>query len=683
MIQIKNNIIYYIFIKKNLNFIKVFYITLLKKIIFLYFLSISISFFSQDKMEENKDSLYLYINRIKNKQLSQEVKERYAKKILVFSKNLDDSSKFDANIQTALMYFKKRKLDSLKKYSFIAKQNAVELNDLQRIQKAHFYLATYYKYKEIPDSAYYHYNTSKNILLKLGDTITAGRRMLNFAIIQMNEKDLLGSEITTITSLKYLEKSNLNRIKADLYNNLALIAKKRNENDEALKYLDLSLNYLNKCEVNDNVIKSKLNYFNNSALIYQKKKEYKKANTFLEKALRIDSIKEKFPLSYALILENMTFNNYKLNNEKNLLNNYKEVLALRKKGNDLKSFSATNNILAFYFRDKGNKEKALFYAKEGLKYSKESKENDRHLEALKLLSELTKGETSNNYLQQYIQLNDSLFKRERTLKNQFAKIRYETEKKEKENTNLKIENDRKQLEIQKEKQQKTIGWMTAGASILFIAFGLSIASSRRKKLLFNAKLKQVEARENERRQIAKSLHDEVAGDIRMLHLKLAKSSQLEEAKRLDIIKENVRNLSHQLSSESFNDVSFKDQVINLVSDFFDVEFKILVEKIDVINWKKIDNSIKRTLFLSIRESIQNAKKHAEATKVVLSFSETKKTVFLKIKDNGKGFNTNVKRSGIGLKNIKERIEEINGVFTIESVQEKGTESTIEIPKNGK
>jgi len=275
-----------------------------------------------------------------------------------------------------------------------------------------------------------------------------------------------------------------------------------------------------------------------------------------------------------------------------------------------------------------------------------------------------------------------LFTRERNLKNQFAKVRYETDKKDKENASLKEENTKKQIELEREQQQKTIGWLLAGVSILFIGFSANIVRNRRKKIIFEAKIKQIEVREKERQKIAKSLHDEVAGDLRMLHLKLEKKNQTEEANSLDIIKENVRNLSHQLSSESFDDVFFKDQIINLISDFFETGFRVKVEEIDSVNWQEIKNAIKRILFLAVRESIQNAKKHGAAKNVVLNFNETKNVIFLTISDDGKGFDLAEKRSGIGLKNMKERIEEINGVFSIESDSEKGTTIKIEIPKNG-
>ena len=178
------------------------------------------------------------------------------------------------------------------------------------------------------------------------------------------------------------------------------------------------------------------------------------------------------------------------------------------------------------------------------------------------------------------------------------------------------------------------------------------------------------------------MHDEVAGDIRMLHLKLATNNHFEEAGKLDVIKENVRNLSHQLSSESFENVTFKDQIINLISDFFESNISIKIQEIDSVEWLKINNSIKRTLFLSIRESIQNTQKHAQATALVLQFSETRKALFLTISDNGEGFDIAVNKEGIGLKNMQERIEEINGVFFIESVLDQGTTIHIQIAKFG-
>ncbi|MGY8939188.1 MAG: ATP-binding protein, partial [Flavobacteriales bacterium] len=380
--------------------------------------------------------------------------------------------------------------------------------------------------------------------------------------------------------------------------------------------------------------------------------------------------------------EGFSYNNFMLGNKKVALKGYLEVLKSRQARDHKRGLIFSYSLLGELYAADNKKKKAIFYIEKALKTAKEIRQSAKSSENLLLLSKLVKGEKGRQYLEARAILNDSLHRRERNLKNQFAKVRYETEKKEIENGLLKQENSRRKLELESQRQQKVIGWLLAGGSLLFIGFGVSVVFSRRKKMIFETKLEQVAIREKERQQIAKALHDEVAGDIRMLHLKLATNNHFEEAGKLDVIKENVRNLSHQLSSESFENVTFKDQIINLISDFFESNISIKIQEIDSVEWLKINNSIKRTLFLSIRESIQNTQKHAQATALVLQFSETRKALFLTISDNGEGFDIAVNKEGIGLKNMQERIEEINGVFFIESVLDQGTTIHIQIAKFG-
>ncbi|MGB0891156.1 MAG: ATP-binding protein [Flavobacteriaceae bacterium] len=654
----------------------------MKKYFLFLFIGFSISLFSQNQIKKSTDSLLYLIKEIKeNKQLSQDVKENYATKIIALINNKHDSLKFKANIEIALLYFRKRDLDSLKKYSLLAEKDANRLKDLYKIQKSHFYLATYYKYQEMPDSAYYHYEQSKNILLKLGDSITAGRRMLNIGVIQQYQQDLLGAEETTIRALKYLEASNLNKIKADLFTTLGNVAQQRNEYEEALKYYNMCLHYLNKSKENDKVTSSRLIYYNNTALVYEAKREYEKGISILKKGLLVSDLERKFPLTFTNLLERLTVANKALGNQKNLLKNYNKIVKIRKKINDLKGLGRVYNLLGKHYKDLGNTAKAIQYVKEGLKYSKQSKKYNTHLISLNLMSKLIKGEEGKNYLRRYIYLSDSIYMVERNMKNQFAKIRYETDKKEQENLVLKSDNEKKQAQLEREKLQKTIGLISSVGALALLGLSFLVYRNRRKRLLFQTQLEKAEVREKERQKIAKSLHDEVAGDLRNLHQKLENSQQFEVAKNLDQVKENVRNLSHQLSSVNFEEVSFKDQIINLISDYFSPSFKIKASGIDDVNWQKIDNPIKRTLYLSIREAIQNTIKYAEASQVNLDFAGIKKEVHLSIQDNGKGFDIEAIKKGIGLKNLQERVTELNGTVSIESSSEKGTNIKIILPLN--
>jgi len=556
-----------------------------------------------------------------------------------------------------------------------------QTKDPSTLAKQYYYASLFHKTQYRADSAFYYLHKSKNISIQLKDSLEATRRLLSMAAIQFFEKDFLGSEITIIEGLRLVEPLEEVFFTGLLYERLANVLFITERQEEARK------NYLKFFELQKRIPKVELKYEKvrlnlHLAKTYEAEGDYIKAIEYFRKCLLVDSVKVKSTYRYEGALEGFSYNNFMLGNKKVALKGYLEVLKSRQARDHKRGLIFSYSLLGELYAADNKKKKAIFYIEKALKTAKEIRQSAKSSENLLLLSKLVKGEKGRQYLEARAILNDSLHRRERNLKNQFAKVRYETEKKEIENGLLKQENSRRKLELESQRQQKVIGWLLAGGSLLFIGFGVSVVFSRRKKMIFETKLEQVAIREKERQQIAKALHDEVAGDIRMLHLKLATNNHFEEAGKLDVIKENVRNLSHQLSSESFENVTFKDQIINLISDFFESNISIKIQEIDSVEWLKINNSIKRTLFLSIRESIQNTQKHAQATALVLQFSETRKALFLTISDNGEGFDIAVNKEGIGLKNMQERIEEINGVFFIESVLDQGTTIHIQIAKFG-
>ncbi|CAL2107760.1 Histidine kinase-, DNA gyrase B-, and HSP90-like ATPase [Tenacibaculum sp. 190524A02b] len=557
----------------------------------------------------------------------------------------------------------------------------VKYNDSMALAKYYHFKALFHKIIYANDSAFYYYHQSKNILKHIGDSINVGNRLLGISALQREANDFLGSEISSIEALEYLEPIKSFGVLESVYNNLGLVSGELNQEEEAVYYYNKAyeVSKLNKNEKVKEI--GYLRVFNNLGLLYQKRDQHKKAIEYFKQGLAFDSVKLKYPDQYALLLENLAASNFLLGNKKDVIKQYREVLKIRESLKDYKDLCITYVNLADYFKEESSYEKANKYAKKAFDLAKQTHNNQKRLEALELLSELNKGEKATNYLKEYIQLSDSLINKERSLKNQFAKIRYETTKKEEENTFLKAENDKKQAEIVRQTQQKIIGWLMSLISLLGLGFSILFFVFRRRKLLYQAQLQKAQAREQERKQIAKALHDEVAGDLRLLHRKLERSQLLDEAQRLDAVKENVRNLSHQLSSVSFKKVSFKDQIINLVTDYFEPGFRIVVQGLNEHNWEEVDSTLKRLLYICTRESLQNCKKHAEASKVMIVFSVHKKNVFLNITDNGIGFDTTISKKGIGLHNLQERVEELKGELAISSKVGLGTETNIQIPLN--
>ena len=662
-------------------FQRVTYFLFNKKNILFLLLFVNVSVFSQN---ESRDTIALILKEyVKTKQA-----HLPQKAFLIAEKTKIDSVIKQTYVLFGMKSFFNKDLANLtltekKLHAFF-----IKTKDSFALGKQYYYKSLFFKVLNSgdnlakSDSSLYYLSESKKISVQLKDSLEAGRRLLSISALQYREKDYFGGESSIIEGLHLLEPSGEVFFTGLLYERLGNVMWRLERQEEARK------NYLKFFELQKKIPNIKLKYEKarlqlHLAKTYETEGNYTKSIEYFNKCLMVADLKVENAYRYEAALEGLSYGHFMQGDKKLALKGYLEVLKSRQSRGYKRGLIWSYALLGELYASNNETKKAIFFVKKSLQTAKELLTTTKKLENLLLLSKLVRGEKGRKYLEERTQLNDSLHKRERILKNKFTKVRYETEKKDKENISLKLENTRNQLALETERQHKIIGFLSAGASILFLGFGASIVTNRRKKLVFEAKMKQIEVREKERQRIAKSLHDEVAGDIRMLHLELTKRKQLEEAKKLAIIKGTVRNLSHQLSSESFEKVSFKNQIINLISDFFEIDFKIKVQEIDAVNWKDVNNSIKRILFLVVRESIQNSKTHAEASAVILNFKQTKKALTLTISDNGKGFNTASKKAGIGLKNMQERIEEVNGTFSIESTLNKGTSIYIEISTNGR
>ena len=645
--------------------------------IFIFFTTLCLGQNSFEKQIQ-RDSVNYYLEEAKGS-----LRSTYLKRAMVISREIKNDSLLKvSSISFGLnSYFNDDTLG--------LKESNKHLGYIYEKRKDSYSLAKIYHFKALIDkiqfqldSSYKYYHESKNISILLKDSLEVGRRLLSMGLMQKNEKDLIGAENSLIESLKYLEPLKHYGFIASTFNNLGLVSIELNENVEARNYFSKSFEYYSKST--DSVAKKRgfLDFYNNMGYSLIREEKFREAKNYLEKGLEIDKVKEEFRFRYESLYGNLADCLFELGERDNAIRMAQNLKEFREKNKNKYGLSLSHNGLAYYYSVMKEKSLAYFHAKMSYDLAKEVNNNSTMLSALMKLGNISSGGESKKHYQEYAKVNDSLNKKERYFKKQFARVRYETDETEKENVGLKLENTKKDAQIQRDKQQKVISWLVSIAALLALVLSYSFFRNRRKKLMYEAQLEKASAREEERQQIAKSLHDEVAGDLRLLHQKLVRTQQDEEAKSIEVIKDNVRNLSHQLSSESFDEVSFKDQIINLISDSFSPKFRISTEGIDTVLWETINNTIKRTLYLCIRESLQNTIKYAEATKFFIRFSSEKKEILLLLEDNGKGFEEGKGKKGIGLKNLKERVEEIHGSFHIES-SEQGTKTTISIPINGR
>ncbi len=205
-----------------------------------------------------------------------------------------------------------------------------------------------------------------------------------------------------------------------------------------------------------------------------------------------------------------------------------------------------------------------------------------------------------------------------------------------------------------------------------------------------------EAQEKERLEIASELHDGLGQILTGISFSIEnnligkysedgeyKNSVLKIQDQLNSAIMEAKSIAYNLIPIAIRDFGLVAAVDNLVqqinsSEKININFK-------VYNYQeRIDERLEKALYRIIQEALNNIIKHAEAVSVNIQLVKYEDTLTLVVEDDGKGFNyeelvKNPEGLGIGLISMKERVSAFDGVFTLSSAIDKGTEILIEIP----
>lgn len=565
-----------------------------------------------------------------------------------------------------------------------------KLVKLYKKQKDSILLAQYYQYKakyhEVfykQDSAYYYYSLSKEISKSLKDSLEVGKCLLYMGNLQREVKDYLGSELNSLEALEYLEPLKSYEYIEKVYANLCMVNLELEESEKVFYYADKVDDYNELTNVRNNTF-----LFKYVGLFLLRRKQFDGARQFfnvgIKKYLK-KSDDERKSEQYAELLRNYAFCNQKLGELENVLKQYLQAIEIFEiKSNIFQLAISYLNIAKYYISTK-DYFKAKLYARKALSYSKLSHNNKCWLEVLRILSTLENYKSANKYLQEYIELNDSLVQKERKLTNQFAKIKYENEQKKSENLILKGENEKKKIEITKHKQQILILFLLGIISVLGLIIATFYFGFKRKRLLLERELEGKKSKEQERSRISKELHDGVLGKLFGIRLGLGflniesneKEKYLEYLNELQEIEKEIREVSHKLTID-IEDGYFPELIENLLETKSKIgSFNYSIKIASEINWSIIVNEIKINIHRIIHELLNNIIKHANADFVEIKIDQNNEMLIISLIDNGIGFNEGKILDGIGIKNIKSRITKLKGKLKIK--REKGTAIFIEVP----
>nr|WP_315189948.1 ATP-binding protein [uncultured Flavobacterium sp.] len=642
----------------------------------------------------DKDSLSSYLTLANDFNLSFEKKQKYNQKALdIIIEQPNDSLNRVNVFKVANRYYNMNDWNNFSKTVHIVLENSQTSNDTVNIAKAYTYFGDYYVSQSISDSAFMYYFKAEKMYMQLGDNYNLAKTRLSKANLQYGESDFSGSEISVFKALRVIEGQKANDVLYESYNLLGILYNELGEYNNAIVYHNKGLSSIDD-QVIPSEFQSKATSLNNIGLVYQNLNNHKRAKYYFQEGLRQSNLIIEKPSLYAMLLDNIGYSKYKLNELDSIPQLFYRSLKIRDSLNLVTGIIVNKIHLSEYFASRKDTIKAIKYSNEALSLSRNSKNFRNVLGALKQLS-LIEPKNASLYTKEYIHINDSLQKAERKMGDKFSRIEYETDTIKGENTDLVTQN-------------RNLLYFFSILTILgMLLFVIKTQKAKHRELIF--KQQQQKANEDiynlmisqqntieinrikEKKRVARELHDGVLGRMFGVRMNLdglntinndsaidQRNSYLSELKNIE---QDIREISHDLNRE-------KSELINnfvaIVNDLFEEQKKtyksVLAVTVDsTIKWELVSNSIKINLYRIIQEALQNINKYANANNIKVELKKEEDNLILIVSDDGVGFNLKTAKKGIGLQNILFRANECEGIVDIQSKKDNGTTITLTVP----
>jgi NarL family two-component system sensor histidine kinase LiaS len=240
-------------------------------------------------------------------------------------------------------------------------------------------------------------------------------------------------------------------------------------------------------------------------------------------------------------------------------------------------------------------------------------------------------------------------------------------------------------------EQKTIQRFLLISTGLVIAFAGFLWFNNKKLRRKNAEIKEamIQGQTIERKRVAAELHDHLGGTLASLNWYLygidKKVLSEEEQQIYDSVHQmvgaayrEVRSLSHNLMPAELEEHGLVMALQRLVSKLN--ENKNIHFTLNLSGWEnRLNSKIEFELYSIILELTNNIIKHSGAAHGTIDLTENLKNITLVVSDDGNGM-IEPAGQGIGLKNVKSRVESVKGKIQIINNENSGTKVEIEIPK---
>ena len=231
-------------------------------------------------------------------------------------------------------------------------------------------------------------------------------------------------------------------------------------------------------------------------------------------------------------------------------------------------------------------------------------------------------------------------------------------------------------------------WFMIMGYVLLLSFWIIYRRRLAKqKTIFEQQL----ALERQRNKITADLHDDIGSTLSSLQINTAVANRLivdnpAAAQLLDKIEGQSQNIADKIGDIIWSMKPGKDEFMtistrikNFANDILGattIDYKITINAI--VDTQIKDINTRKNIVLITKEAINNTVKYSQASSVSINLFIEENNIVLEIKDNGIGFDAN-QIKGNGMANMRKRVEELNGKFSIISSANNGTTIKVLIP----
>ena len=364
------------------------------------------------------------INLAKSDEVSTLIKIENLDKASELSNSLlIDSLKINYLFEISNQFYKLKDYSKFRNISTDFLKISVDNGDSARIADYYWNMGAYFSTIEVLDSAYYNFGKARIFFKNLDHQYYTAKMEYNMAYVLRRSKNYIESETFAFRSIANLNSIDKKLLLYRCYNHLGLLYNDLDQFELSIEYHLMAMDLLKELPKKRIYLERSLN---NLSLVYQKQKQYDKAIAALDEALSNENLAIKHPNLYAKLIDNRTYNRF-LNGEiEGVSEDFNKALHIRDSLGNEAGIGISNLHLSEFNLSQGDSSSASAQALRANKIAVKLGLNRDILNSLTLLSKSDPIHAT-IYMDEYIQLNDSLLLEERKVRDKFARIQFETE----------------------------------------------------------------------------------------------------------------------------------------------------------------------------------------------------------------------------------------------------------------